>query len=98
MIKQCCPLVDSVMTVLPLLQFASALAKYVEDEKMDNLRVWTSLLKRTIQTTVGIDAPMEHWKALNEIDAVSRIANSVLILFRFLGKLHSEAHLSKRMK
>lgn len=75
------------------LQFASALAKYVEDEKMDNLRVWTSLLKRTIQTTVGIDAPMEHWKALNEIDAVSRIANSVLILFRFLGKLHSEAHL-----
>ena len=41
------------------------------DEKLENLRVWTSLLKRTIQTTVGIDAPKEHWKALNEIDAVS---------------------------
>ncbi|KAK2173714.1 hypothetical protein NP493_854g01030 [Ridgeia piscesae] len=50
-------------------QFASALAKYVADEKLENLRVWTSLLKRTIQTTVGIDAPKEHWKALNEIDA-----------------------------
>ena len=38
---------------------------------MSNLRVWTSLMKRTIQTTSGIDAPKEHWKALNEIDAVS---------------------------
>ena len=35
------------------------------------LRVWTSWLKRTIQTAEGIDAPQERWKALNEIDAVS---------------------------
>ena len=28
-------------------------------------------MKRTIQTASGIDAPKEHWKALNEIDAVS---------------------------
>ena len=52
------------------LQFANALAKFVEDEKIPNLRVWTSLLKRTIQTSSGITAPKEHWKALDEIDAV----------------------------
>ena len=32
-------------------------------------RVWTSQLKRTIQTAEGIKAPQERWKALNEIDA-----------------------------
>ena len=52
------------------IQFANQLAKFVEDEKMTNLRVWTSLMKRTIQTAAGINAPKEHWKALNEIDAV----------------------------
>jgi len=49
--------------------YASKLAKFVENEKIPNLRVWTSLLKRTIQTAQGIEAPKEHWKALNEIDA-----------------------------
>ena len=37
------------------------------------LRVWTSWLKRTIQTASEIEAPQERWKALNEIDAVSGI-------------------------
>ena len=54
------------------IQFANQLAKFVEDEKMTNLRVWTSLMKRTIQTAAGINAPKEHWKALNEIDAVCK--------------------------
>ena len=35
------------------------------------MRVWTSWLKRTIQTAAAIDAPQERWKALNEIDAGS---------------------------
>lgn len=35
------------------------------------LRVWTSWLKRTIQTAADVKAPQERWKALNEIDAVS---------------------------
>ena len=51
-------------------QFANNLAKFVEQEKIPSLRVWTSLLKRTIQTSSGIQAPKEHWKALDEIDAV----------------------------
>lgn len=29
-------------------------------------------MKRTIQTASYIEAPQERWKALNEIDAVSR--------------------------
>ncbi|KAJ8954748.1 hypothetical protein NQ318_011443 [Aromia moschata] len=33
------------------------------------LRIWTSWLKRTIQTVAGLHAPQERWKALNEIDA-----------------------------
>ena len=31
--------------------------------------MWTSWLKRTIQTAESIQAPQERWKALNEIDA-----------------------------
>lgn len=50
-------------------KFAEALTKYVENENIPNLRVWTSLMKRTIQTSAGITAVKEHWKALNEIDA-----------------------------
>jgi hypothetical protein len=35
--------------------------------------VWTSQLKRTIQTAQFIDAPKEKWKCLNEIHAGIRI-------------------------
>ena len=47
----------------------------MEDEKIPNLKVWTSMLERTIQTAQYIDAPKAHWKALNEIDAVSSEEN-----------------------
>ncbi|ODN02886.1 6-phosphofructo-2-kinase/fructose-2,6-bisphosphatase [Orchesella cincta] len=50
--------------------YAKALAHYIKEQDIPNLRVWTSWLKRTIQTASGIDAPQERWKALNEIDAV----------------------------
>lgn len=53
-----------------LFQYAIELAKFVEAEKIPNLKVWTSELRRTVQTARYIDAPKEHWKALNEIDAV----------------------------
>ncbi|XP_021359815.1 6-phosphofructo-2-kinase/fructose-2,6-bisphosphatase-like isoform X2 [Mizuhopecten yessoensis] len=50
-------------------EYAEALAKYVEEEKIPDLKVWTSELKRTKQTGKCLTAPIEHWKALNEIDA-----------------------------
>ncbi|ELT99741.1 hypothetical protein CAPTEDRAFT_161796 [Capitella teleta] len=50
-------------------QFANGLAQFVEQENIPNLRVWTSLMRRTVETAGGISAPKEHWKALNEIDA-----------------------------
>lgn len=33
--------------------------------------MWTSQMKRTIQTAEGLGVPYEQWKVLNEIDAVS---------------------------
>lgn len=50
-------------------QYAQALAQYIKDQNIEGLRVWTSWLKRTIQTVSGVDVPQERWKALNEIDA-----------------------------
>lgn len=50
-------------------QYAKALAKYIDQQHIDGLRVWTSRLKRAIQTVTDVPAPQERWKALNEIDA-----------------------------
>ncbi|XP_022252272.1 6-phosphofructo-2-kinase/fructose-2,6-bisphosphatase-like [Limulus polyphemus] len=50
-------------------EYSRALAKFIVDQKIPRLRVWTSQLHRTIQTASGIEAPQERWKALNEIDA-----------------------------
>lgn len=52
-------------------QFANALSKFVEEQNLKDLRVWTSQLKSTIQTAEALRLPYEQWKALNEIDAVS---------------------------
>lgn len=52
-------------------QYANALSNYIKEQQIPGLRVWTSWLKRTIQTVAGVPAPQERWKALNEIDAVS---------------------------
>ncbi|OQR78815.1 6-phosphofructo-2-kinase/fructose-2 [Tropilaelaps mercedesae] len=52
-------------------EYSRALAKFIREQNIPRLRVWTSQLKRTIQTAGGIDAPQERWKGLNEIDAVS---------------------------
>lgn len=49
--------------------YAEALANYINEQNIEGLRVWTSWLKRTIQTVAEIKAPQERWKALNEIDA-----------------------------
>lgn len=55
--------------------------------------MWTSWLKRTIQTVQGVTAPQERWKALNEIDAVSLSStprNFIILVpnsFVFIGHL-----------
>ena len=69
----CVPIkVNTISRALFYLQYAQELAKFVEEEKIPNLKVWTSMLERTIQTAQYISAPKAHWKALNEIDAVSK--------------------------
>lgn len=54
-----------------LSQFAEALGKYIRSQCILDLKIWTSHMKRTIQTAEGVGVPYEQWKALNEIDAVS---------------------------
>ena len=53
-------------------QFAQALRKFLEEQEIADLKVWTSQLKRTIQTAESLGVTYEQWKILNEIDAVSR--------------------------
>ncbi|KAM3924362.1 6-phosphofructo-2-kinase/fructose-2,6-bisphosphatase 3 isoform 1-T1 [Leptodactylus fuscus] len=50
-------------------KFSVALKKYIEDQNLKELKVWTSQLKRTIQTAEAMKVPYEQWKALNELDA-----------------------------
>lgn len=52
-------------------QYAAKLADFIEQQQIEGLRVWTSRMKRAIQTVADVPAPQERWKALNEIDAVS---------------------------
>lgn len=53
-------------------QFAQALRNFLKEQEIADLKVWTSQLKRTIQTAESLGVTYEQWKILNEIDAVSR--------------------------
>uniref|UniRef100_A0A8B9JMY3 Si:dkey-96f10.1 n=1 Tax=Astyanax mexicanus TaxID=7994 RepID=A0A8B9JMY3_ASTMX len=50
-------------------KFAAALGKYIRSQCIPDLRIWTSHMKRTIQTAEAVGVTYEQWKALNEIDA-----------------------------
>ncbi|KAL6119035.1 pfkfb1 [Pungitius sinensis] len=50
-------------------KFAGALGTYMREQTISDLKVWTSHMKRTIQTAEALGVPYEQWKALNEIDA-----------------------------
>ncbi|XP_057895566.1 6-phosphofructo-2-kinase/fructose-2,6-bisphosphatase 2 isoform X1 [Melospiza melodia melodia] len=50
-------------------QFSHALKKFIEEQEIVDLKVWTSQLKRTIQTAECLGVLYEQWKILNEIDA-----------------------------
>lgn len=54
-----------------ILQFARSLAQFINEQNIKDLKVWTSQMKRTIQTAEALGVPYEQWKVLNEIDAVS---------------------------
>uniref|UniRef100_A0A8D0DER0 6-phosphofructo-2-kinase domain-containing protein n=1 Tax=Sander lucioperca TaxID=283035 RepID=A0A8D0DER0_SANLU len=50
-------------------KFGSSLGAYMRGQCISDLKVWTSHMKRTIQTAEALGVPYEQWKALNEIDA-----------------------------
>uniref|UniRef100_A0A8C6PVP0 6-phosphofructo-2-kinase/fructose-2,6-biphosphatase 1 n=1 Tax=Nothobranchius furzeri TaxID=105023 RepID=A0A8C6PVP0_NOTFU len=51
------------------LKYAGALASFIRGQKIKDLKVWTSHMRRTIQTAEVLGVQYEQWKALNEIDA-----------------------------
>lgn len=53
------------------IQFAKKLSQFIQSQGISDLKVWTSQMKRTIQTAEALSVPYEQWKVLNEIDAVS---------------------------
>ncbi|MEE6502768.1 hypothetical protein FKM82_004631, partial [Ascaphus truei] len=50
-------------------EFAKYLATFIHGQNINDLKVWTSQMKRTIQTAESLGTTYEQWKALNEIDA-----------------------------
>ncbi|KAJ8016969.1 hypothetical protein DPEC_G00012910 [Dallia pectoralis] len=50
-------------------KYAASLGSFLKGQKINDLKVWTSHMKRTIQTAEHLGVPYEQWKALNEIDA-----------------------------
>jgi len=50
-------------------EYSEKLASYINSLAIENLVVWTSWLKRTVQTAQHIKGHQERWKTLNEIDA-----------------------------
>lgn len=46
----------------------------MKEHPLSGLKVWTSQLRRTIQTAEELGVPYEQWKILNEIDAVGTVA------------------------
>ncbi|XP_058678441.1 6-phosphofructo-2-kinase/fructose-2,6-bisphosphatase 1 isoform X1 [Ammospiza caudacuta] len=50
-------------------QYAQALSRFIRSQEIPELKVWTSHMRRTIQTAEALGVPYEQWKALNEIDA-----------------------------
>lgn len=50
-------------------QYSKVLANYIHSQKIPGLHVWTSWLRRTIDTGEHVEAPQERWRALDEINA-----------------------------
>ncbi|KAM8868688.1 6-phosphofructo-2-kinase/fructose-2,6-bisphosphatase 4-like isoform 2-T2 [Synchiropus picturatus] len=50
-------------------EFAKKLSQFIQQQGISDLKVWTSQMKRTIQTAEALNVPYEQWKVLNEIDA-----------------------------
>lgn len=48
----------------PSLQYAQALAEFIRSQSIRELKVWTSHMKRTIETAEALGVPYEQWKAL----------------------------------
>ncbi|XP_071810154.1 6-phosphofructo-2-kinase/fructose-2,6-bisphosphatase 1-like isoform X2 [Asterias amurensis] len=48
--------------------YSKSLSKFMSEQHLSDLKVWTSRLKRTYQTASNVNASIEQWKALDELD------------------------------
>ncbi|KAJ9593756.1 hypothetical protein L9F63_027600, partial [Diploptera punctata] len=48
-------------------KYAEALASFIDDMQIPNLRVWTSQMLRTIETAKHFKYPQEKWQILDEM-------------------------------
>lgn len=76
------------------LQFARHLRKFIQDQNIKDLKVWTSQMKRTIQTAECLGVPYEQWKSLNEIDAVCCVSVYFQKRIHFYSFVYWEAELT----
>lgn len=60
-----------------------------------DLKVWTSQLKRTIQTAESLGVTYEQWKILNEIDAVSETLIEAFSFPRWTNPVSRQIHRDK---
>ena len=52
-------------------KYAEELAGFIAQQQIQNLRVWTSQMKRTIETAKQFTCPQERWQILNDKNLVS---------------------------
>jgi len=50
-------------------QYGLKLQEFMAEQDIPDLKIWTSTLRRTIQTGAPCAAPKEEWQALDELDA-----------------------------
>lgn len=79
----------------PSFQFAKSLRKFIQEQNIRDLKVWTSQMKRTIQTAECLGVRYEQWKSLNEIDAVGGSLPPSLneTYLEFVLRLNSSPHI-----
>ena len=84
-------IIEILIVILLFLQFSKRLSEFIDSQKITDLKVWTSELKRTAQTAAHIKAPKEKWMALNEISAVSSFDQIIITIHEHTHPINARA-------
>ncbi len=67
--------------------YAKSLSSFITEQNIPHLRVWTSWLKRTIQTASGIDAPQERWKGISSLNFFALMHFLIILFYPALNEI-----------